>query len=240
MSDVWAFWCDGFYAPFAVVAYAVVTLRIWTMTFSGKEWFILFVFLGHHALQVAQLWIGDGVLNDLVYRIRYFYPLAPLLWLWTAYGVWRLWRCPGRGRLAVRAALVCVGVALFAYEIPVRTAQQVLRGARSESRQAGEAFAPIIRADYKGPATFPDFRPTPHEYHVNRRPLLGPYWDNSAWPLRTQSLAPNAIPGHPLPDYYIAEEPPPPELAPRYTLLATKRLRKRTFHLYRLNPGPAP
>ena len=240
MSDVWAFWCDGFYFPFAVVAYAVVALRIWTMTFSGKEWFILFVFLGHHALQVAQLWVGDGALNDLVYRLRYFYPLAPLLWLWTAYGVWRLWQCPGRKRAVVRAAMACIGVALFVYEVPVRTAIQVQRGARSESRQAGEAFAPIIRADYKGPASFPDFRPSPTNYYVNRRPMLGPCWDNSAWPLRTQSLDLGSIPGHPLPDYYVSIAPIPAELAPHYTWLATKQLRKRTFYLYRLNPEPTP
>lgn len=238
MEAFWQFWVDGFYAPFALPAYAVLAARIWAQTISRREWLVVAVFFGHHLLQVAQLWVGDGVLNSLTDRTRYFYPLAPLLWLWTAYGVWRLWELRGRWRTALRVALACVGAALFVYEIPVRTARQVLHGSRSETRRAGECFAPIIRADYKGPATFKDFKRDPDHYFVNRRPLLGPDWDNGAWPLRTQSLWLGAL--QPYPDYYLSFKPPPPELAGRYTLIATKKLRRRTFYLYRLNPEPAP
>lgn len=238
MEAFWQFWVDGFYSPFALVAYAVLAARVWTRTVSRKEWLVVAVFFGHHALQVAQLWVGDGVLNSLVERTRYFYPLAPLLWLWTAYGVWRLWALRTRWRGALRVAMACAGAALFVYEIPVRTARQVLHGSRSETRRAGEYFAPIIRADYKGPATFKDFRRDAGHYFVNRRPLLGPDWDNSAWPLRTQSLWVGAL--QPFPDYYLSTTPPAPEVARHYTLIATKTFRRRTFLLYRLNPEPAP
>lgn len=233
MSDFLEFWLKGFFAPYAAVAYAVVALRLWRGCFSRREWLVLAFFLGHHALQVAQLWLGDGTLHSLTYRIRYFAPLAPLLWLWAAYGLWRLWRVSPR---PLRAALA-IGLALLAvYELPFRTARQVREGSRAESRRAGEAFAPIIRADWEGPSDIPGFRPDPGTYLLNRRPLLGPGWDNSAWALRLQSLSLGTVPGHPLPDYYITHEALPPDLAPRYTLLATSPQRKRTYRLYRLNP----
>lgn len=239
MSDFLAFWLKGFFAPYAAAAYAVFALRLWTQRVSRKEWLVLAFFLGHHALQVAQLWLGDGTLNDLNYRIRYFNPLAPLLWVWAGYGLWRLWQGGGAWRRPLRVALA-LGVALLAaYELPFRTAKQVLEGSRAETRRAGEAFAPIIRADWKGPATIPGYRRDPQRYVLNRRPTLGPGWDNSAWPLRRQSLGIGLVPTLPLPDYYVTYEALPPHLAPRYTLLATQPLRKRTFRLYRRNPDPA-
>ena len=71
MSDFLAFWLKGFFAPYAAAAYAVFALRLWTQRVSRKEWLVLAFFLGHHALQVAQLWLGDGTLNEAVNGAAY-------------------------------------------------------------------------------------------------------------------------------------------------------------------------
>lgn len=193
---------EGLFLPYALVAWGVIVVRIATHRFQRVEWLLLALLLGHHLLEVAQLIAGDGELRHL--PDRYFGPVAPLLWLWTAYGLVWLWQWRKDGwRWLFRLLVIAFLLEVAGYEGGKKLVKEYRRGAARDALVAGEAMAPLIRADYQGPARHSMFRYVSHEYYTSRRPVvLGPY-AAAAWAVRGHGDLTDF--GYPLPEDYRAE-----------------------------------
>lgn len=174
---------EGLFLPYALVAWGVIVMRIATHRFQRVEWLLLALLLGHHLLEVVQLVAGDGELQHL--PDRYFGPVAPLLWLWTAYGLVWLWQWRKDGwRWFFRLLAIAFLLEVAGYEGGKKFVKEYRRGAARDALVAGEAMAPLIRADYQGPARHSTFRYVSREYYTSRRPVvLGPY-AAAAWAVR--------------------------------------------------------
>lgn len=79
----------GCYPYFSLLAFFVIIWRIRTGLWNRRETVVLACFLGHLLLEILQLAVGDGKWD---FSRRYLLPTAPLLFAWTAYGLWSLYR----------------------------------------------------------------------------------------------------------------------------------------------------
>lgn len=224
---------EGFFLPYALVAWAVVAVRMATGRFRRVEWLLLALLVGHHVLEVTQLTVGDGALRHL--PDRYFGPVAPLLWVWTAYGLVWLWRWRKDGwRWLARAAVAAFVLEVASYELVARLSRECRRGSARDALVAGEAMAPILREDYKGPARHQGFRYVTHEYYTSRRPVVLGDYAAAAWAVRGQGALSDFA--YPLPEDYIVKrvdkafrEPP----ADRYRFVAEVSGTRYKWRLYR-------
>lgn len=231
---------EGLFLPYALVAWAVIGVRLFAGQFRRVEWLLLALLVGHHALEVAQLVVGDGALRHL--PDRYFGPVAPLLWVWTAYGLVWLWRWRADGwRWLARAVVVGLVVEVAGYELVARLSREYRRGSARDAMVAAEAMAPLIRADYQGPARHERFPYVTREYYTARRPAVLSAYAAAAWAVRGQGALADFH--YPLPEDYIATRVDAHFRAPpaaRYRLVGEVRGTRYPWRLYRRIGAAAP
>lgn len=195
------------YLPFVIPAAVVLLARIVLGKVTKAELLVLGLVLLSLLAEALQLTLtneqykrGDEVLT--VTWERYFGVLAPILWLWTAHGLVALWTVARRPlvrwgvRLVLVAALgwsVVSGIVYLVKEYRV--------GAGEDARVAAEAIAPVIKADYKGPARYENFAYQLHEYYTARRPVVVSFWGCAGWAVRGQSQG--VAPGYPNREDYL-------------------------------------
>ena len=155
-----------------VLSLAVAAYRIRKGLFTRLEWFLLCLWLGHFALEEAQLLVK---FHHFRYDPRYFRPVSFLSWGWLAWGLSAWWHKVKWYALAAFAA-ACAYDAVMVFK-------PLIPGSRRAAYvQAGDWAARRIREDWKGPArdekeTFalleyhPPFRPIVHA-HIARVPYL--------------------------------------------------------------------
>lgn len=166
IDSFWAIWLRDLYTPYAVIFWAVILIRICMGRFSRKEWLLLSIFIIHHALQCIQLSISWATRS---YPDRYFGPVAPLLWGWSAYGIYQIWQSERR-RYLLRT-LFCIGfVGIMGYRY-FRLWSHHYRTA-IDSMRAAEQVVEIVRADYKGPKKWEKITYTRHGFRTARRPVI--------------------------------------------------------------------
>lgn len=226
----------GLFTPYALVAWTVVAARIATGHFRRVEWLILALLMGHHTLEIAQLVAGDGTLRHL--PDRYFAPVAPLLWIWTAYGLVWLWHWrETRWRWLVRAGVAGLMLEVAGWELTTRLSREYRQGAARDAMVAANAMAPLLREDYRGPARHAHFPYVTREYYTSRRPVVLGAYAAAAWAVRGHGALSDF--GYPLPEDYVAErvdgafrEPP----AKHYRLIGEVRGTRYPWRLYRRLP----
>ena len=75
----------GMYPYFGIAASVVIIWRVAAGRWTKSEAIILFCLLFHTVGQIVQVAVGDGKLDM---SRRYFLPASPLLFVWTAYGIY--------------------------------------------------------------------------------------------------------------------------------------------------------
>ena len=239
ISSLLGLFTSALFLPYALIAWGVVLLRLATRRFQRIEWLMVALLLAHHAVEVVQLLAERGTF--VCPSERYFGPAAPLLWCWTAYGLVQLWRWQRpRWCWLTRAVVVVFLAYLVGYPLICKTAHEYRKGSARDAFVAAQAIAPIIRADYQGPARSDDpSLHTPNEYYTTRRPRVGGAYTAAAWAVRGQG----ALSDFDLPvpyDYLFlrADDPKTPDAAD-YTLLHELRGTRHLWRLYRRNPTPS-
>mgnify|MGYP001226798993 CR=1 FL=1 len=197
----------GMYPYFGVAALAVILWRIVTGRWTKAETMILICLLFHTVGQIVQVAVGDGKLDM---SRRYFLPAAPLLFVWTAYGVdlitWRYRRTFCIHRKYLIAVVVMLVILLF-YDGFAPT----LKGIYSE-RKRGEAVLVekaviVIQNDYHG--VWRDNSPVDKLiYHSPYRPVVWSEFPSIGFRAGGRS---EPSPFGDIPDYWVlrAGVPPP-------------------------------
>ena len=178
----------AYYVLFSPISWGALVGRICARKFTRGE----IVAIAFFAVCVVLEWIEystkgrlSGALSltggETWGLVRYFGTFAPILWLWLAWLLAKLWSVRARWpryvlRLLVIGALGYVvwfeNIAYFHDQMTFSNAEDVWTAAK--------AVAPIIKADYKGPAKR-RFWPSWGEYHGVNRPCVFGGWGAAAW-----------------------------------------------------------
>ena len=188
----------AYFVVFAPFAWLGLGGRLFSGRFKRGEWIVLVVFV----LCVALEWIQYATKGrigafapltqgDTWGLVRYFGTFAPLLWLWLAWLLSRVWKC-GQGKIRLVVRMLIVGTLgwlgysqCFSYFKDQMTASNA-----EDVWLAAKRVAPIIKADYKGPARRTKWKNW-GEYHSLNRPAVFGGWGAAAWEVRGSSESPN-------------------------------------------------
>lgn len=236
LADLHELFLGYWFAPYLVVAYAVILFRIVTHRFTKAEWILLVILVGHHLLEFLQLWVGDGF-RIVMLPDRYFQVVAPLSWAWTAFGLIWLWRWrKGRWGVLARVFVVALIAEVIGYEAICKLSHEYRKGTNRDGLVAGRKLAPFILEDYKGPSRHENFPYSPNEYFTSRRPVVKGDAGRAliAWTVRGQI----ALPLGPYPlkeDYFIRRVDRYFEELPedQYEFMAEAKGTRRHWRLYR-------
>ncbi len=215
----------GFYPYFAVPAAAGIAWRIAAKRWRRAESIVLGLALAHLLLLLAQ----SGLEGNWYLSRRYLLPAAPLLFGWAAWFIAQCYR-----RFPRIIVILAIAAGLFLLYDAFRPALEEFTRTKGRRRLlAVELIAPVIRADYSGPAFF---RPRLQwrEYCSPARPVVrspfpilglsagGRHWEEST----SESLTP---------DYWVAEtnSPPPND---RYVPMETFVLEEIEYGLWKYQP----
>ncbi len=160
----------GCYPYFSVIALIVIIWRIRIKAWTRKESLLLAFFLAHLILEILQIVVGDGKWS--ISR-RYLLPVAPLLFVWTAYGASRIYhayrvKIPRGIWMALIAALV-----LFSLYDGIAPSLKGLYSKRKKGESEVIAMAaPVIRQHYTGVR---EDAPPPHKL-IYRSPFRPVVW----------------------------------------------------------------
>ena len=141
----------GMYPYFSIFAFLIIICRIAAKRWTKAETLLLLCLVLHTVGQILQVVAGDGKWD--IPR-RYFLPASPLLFVWTAYGVYGMIRryrqtfCTYK-RYWVAIAVLLGMLLLYDGFAPTLKAMYSKRK-RGEAALAAAAVA-VIRADYQGP-----------------------------------------------------------------------------------------
>ena len=139
------------YPYFTILALVVILLRIRFKFWTKGETFLLCCVLFHTAGEILQIILGDGKW-DL--PRRYLQPVTPLLFVWTAYGVYMVWEHVLRKFRFLRTAALTVSgalVLLLLYDGMVPSLRKMYRHGKGDRIRIAEKAAPVIKEHYKGP-----------------------------------------------------------------------------------------
>jgi len=175
------------FAPYALVAFAVIGIRIIGRKMRGIEYLCLLMVGLLFAVEGEQLFVSQRTISDVfaAAAARYFGVLSPFLWIFAAKGVSYAWghrkafvRWPGR-------VFVILGLA-FVF-LALNVAQLVEYNVAStayDTSVAVEQIAPIIKEDYQGPARQADNKRSLKEYFTGKRPLVSSPFAAAGWAVR--------------------------------------------------------
>ena len=213
-----------------ILSLAIAAYRIRKGLFTRVEWFVLALWLGHFALEEAQLFVK---FHHFRYDPRYFRPVSFLSWIWLAWGLSNWWtKVRWFALSALAAALVFDATMIVKPNLPF--------GRRGAYVRACDWAVERIRADWKGPVRDATNEFSLAEYHSPYRPIVMahvarlPYLLNGRYPFLDTFRSDNP------PDYWTIDvrrdDPPPASL---YELMDSYQTGKFKFNLYRCRKGPA-
>lgn len=206
-----------------VLSLAVAAYRIKKGLFTCLEWFLLLFWLGHFALEEAQLIVK---FHHFRYDPRYFRPASFLSWIWLACGLSTYWSKVKWYALSALAA-ICIfdAVLVIKPNLPF--------GRRGAYVRACDWAVGKIRADWKGPARDPDIGFSLGEYHTPYRPVVMAYVARVPYLLNGRQALLTDFGKVDFPDYWIIDvrRDDPPRAG--FELMDTYRQGKFAFELYR-------
>ena len=207
-----------------VLSLVVAAYRIRKGLFTRLEWFLLCLWLGHFAMEEAQLFVK---FHHFRYDPRYFRPASFLSWIWLAWGVSAWW---GKVKWYALSALAvgCI------YDAVMVIKPNLPFGRRGAYVRACDWAVERIRADWKGPDR--DQAPvfSLGEYHTPYRPVVQAHVARVPYLLGGRQALLTDFGKTDCPDYWIIDvkrDIPPPKAG--FDLLDTYRRGKFTFELYR-------
>lgn len=178
---------DAHFVPYALLAFGVIGIRLVGRKMRGSEYLFLLVIGLLFVVEGEQLFVSRRTISNVFVAAaaRYFGVLSPFLWIFAAKGVSYAWghrkafvRWPGR-------VLIVVGLA-FVFLV-LNVAQLVVYRTQStayDTAVAVEQIAPIIKADYMGPARQPSVKRSLLEYFTGKRPLISSPFAAAGWAVR--------------------------------------------------------
>jgi len=195
---------------YAVVAWATLVPRFFAAKMKSRELALLEAWLLLLLLELLQVaYHGGSVTSGSTLGLpRYFGVFAPILWLWLAWALARLWdfklRANNFVRWAPKAAVVAIVAILFSTCF-VRELQVVYsRLTPKDVVSAATGISRIIARDYAGPRRQTESRRTIEEYFTDRRPVVFSDYGYAARLLHGQSEGPLPNTGAcPYPDDYL-------------------------------------
>lgn len=184
------------YLYYAVFAYAVLFVRVALRQVTRREGLLACCFFLGIALEILQLSFDSGQkINFLAMETasfqRYFGCMAPLLWVWGAYGIFRIFAVSGRIGVGLKtlvlAGLLFVVVgdsAPFFYEF-------YTRGFGEDALVAAQRISKVIRKDYAGERRQKDMKYSVKEYFTANRPVVFSNFGLAALMVNGQAEGPN-------------------------------------------------
>ena len=207
-----------------VLSLAVAAYRIKKGLFTRLECFLLCLWLGHFALEEAQLLVK---FHHFRYDPRYFRPASFLSWIWLAWGVSAWWpKIKWYVLSALAAGCVYDAVMVIKPNLPF--------GRRGAYVRACDWAVGRIRADWKGPNRDQDPVFSLKEYHTPYRPVVQAHVARVPYLLNGRQALLTDFGKADYPDYWIIDvkrDDPPPKSG--FDLLDTYRRGKFKFELYR-------
>jgi len=206
----------GCYPYFSLIAIAVIVCRIRAKCWTPQETIAAAALLLHIFVEIMQMLIGDGKIE--MHR-RYLLPVAPLFFVWTAYGLFVLYQKHQLKKLKKWCFLTMSILTVFCLYDGIRPS---LRRRFSSSKrietQASYIAGQFIRADYCGPAKESATR-HPEMYHSPFLPTV-----QSSFPAVSFICGGRSEPSPfcDLPDYWILSEsaPVPKHAEPKHRFKA--------------------
>lgn len=175
---------------YALPAWVVAVVRLATRRTGKGELLLFALFVGALSLEILQLSVdGFQFSGDDTWGLpRYFGVFAPLLWIWAALVLSRVW-CMFQGwrRIALRGAVVVALAWVLVSQNVMALRRFYGSGARHDAVVAARRIAPVIRADYKGPKRQTVRKTTLAEYFSSKRPVVFGDFAAAAWMVRGQS-----------------------------------------------------
>lgn len=206
-----------------ILSLAVAAYRIKKGLFTRLEWFLLLFWLGHFALEEAQLIVK---FHHFRYDPRYFRPASFLSWIWLAWGLSTYWSKVKWYALSALAA-ICIfdAVLVIKPKLPF--------GRRGAYVRACDWAVEKIRADWKGPSRDPDIGFSLGEYHTPYRPVVMAHVARVPYLLNGRQALLTDFGKVDHPDYWIIDtrRDDPPQAG--FELVDTFRQGKFTFELFR-------
>lgn len=140
----------GCYPYFSLIAIAVIIWRIRTKRWTAPETLVALALVLHIFLEFMQMLVGDGKFE--MHR-RYLLPVAPLFFIWTAYGIIELYQ---KFLLRKHKKMVIEGVLILVIFCLYDGIRPSLRHRFSKKKaietQVSFLAGTWIRSDYDGPA----------------------------------------------------------------------------------------
>lgn len=206
-----------------ILSLAVAAYRIKKGLFTRLEWFLLLFWLGHFALEEAQLIVK---FHHFRYDPRYFRPALFLSWIWLAWGVSTYWSKVKWYALSALAA-ICIFDAVLVVK------PNLPFGRRGAYVRACDWAVEKIRADWKGPSRDPDIGFSLGEYHTPYRPVVMAHVARVPYLLNGRQALLTDFGKEDFPDYWIIDvrRDDPPRAG--FELMDTYRQGKFAFELYR-------
>ena len=198
----------GCYPYFSLFAIAIIIWRIRTKRWTMQETIVALALLLHGVLEILQLWIGDG---KFAMHRRYLLPVAPLFFVWTAYGMVELYQYYDLGKYKKWLFVAIAISALFLFYDGIRPSLRHRFSAKKGIEAQTARFAgEWIRADYCGPLRISAAR-HPEIYHSPFLPTIQSPFTSIAYACGGRAEpSPFCDP----PDYWVLSETiPAPEKA---------------------------
>lgn len=210
-----------------LLSLAVAAYRIRKGLFTRVEWLLLALWLGHFALEEAQLLVK---FHHFRYDPRYFRPASFLSWIYLCWGVAAVWHRRWLRRLAL-ALVAAAGV----YDLVMVFKPVLPFGRRSAYVRACDWAVDRIREDWSGPVRDPERVFSLSEYHTPYRPVVFAHVARVPYLLGGRQALLTDFGAEDLPDYWVIDsrrdDPPPPGSG--FELLDAFRTGRFEFELYR-------
>ena len=195
----------------ALFAFGFFVYRVFRRRVTRREVALMGIFLLMVVAEVVMLSLGNhrsiGAFGSIDrYGLeRYFGAFAPLLWVFCAGLLAKIWFAAFRlsaVRWVARGLVVLFLGAVFGLINVGNRLESYGRNAGVDALVAARRVAPIIRRDYAGPRRRPDFKYQLKEYFTSRRPTVFSYFGAPAWVVGGQSEGANHG-NYPYPDDYL-------------------------------------
>lgn len=174
----------------SIPAWMVVCVSAARRRMSRMELAVFGAFVLLVATEAFQLSVDGAFFKRELWGLqRYFGVFGPLLWLFLAKGLSGLWtRANSRlARISLRTAVLGAMLYVLVFESIIPVSEELVCGFGREAMAAAEKIAPVIRADYKGPAAQEKDARTLADYYRPVRPVVFGNFAAAAWAVRGQS-----------------------------------------------------